>query len=279
MSYLFRFAKFCLINIKKYRSLGISDFIASLISVGLLALLNIGLLLWKFGDELLTHDSKAIGIVIAATIIIVAIALPATAYLINLRTFGITHADSQISAGIDYKESIERLGNGGLKFMGVSGTKLIAHDSSIRGAIEAAARANSKIQMLIVDPNSEDALKDLEGRDRAVGYMERIDGSSKFLKRMAEENSHTVEVRQYYAKSASDLKPFRLLFSASDCLLSPFVKGTGVGDQGRKLPQICISSQGWPKSNSPTFFAALNSYFDKNWEDAEIKKPIGDEIK
>lgn len=279
MSILLRIARFFITIATKYRSAGVNDFIASLISVGLLTLLNLLLLAWIFKNEILALDIITIFSALVITIIMITIALPTFTYLFNLRAFGITHADSQISAGIDYKSSLERLGKDGFKFMGVSGAKLTAHDESIRAAIQAAARADGKIQMLIVDPNSVDALKDLEERDGTVGYQERISGSSQFLNRMARENSHTVEIRNYHASTIADLKPFRLLFSSSDCLLSPFVKGTGVGDQGRKLPQICVSSKGWPNSSSPTFFTALSSYFSKNWEEAQAHKPNKDDIK
>lgn len=279
MSFILKVAKFFISNVRKYRLWGLNDFHASLISVVVLALCNVGFLAWIFKDDLLTHDVKVLVFALAVIVIIAAIATPVIVYLINLRAFGITHADSKISAGIDYKTSLERLGSGGFKFMGVSGAKLTAEDSSIRSAIQAAGRANNKIQVLIVDPGSVNALKDLEGRDAAVGYQERINGSASFLNRLAREHAHIVEVRQYHAGSIADLKPFRILFSSSDCLLSPFVQGTGVEDQGRKLPQICVSSKGWPNGRAPTFFSALDSYFKKNWDEAQTEDKRGDDAK
>lgn len=275
MSYIFRIAGFLVKNATKYRSLGVNDFVASLTSVALLVLSNLGFLFWIYRKDF-GYDLTIIGGAIAIVAIFAAIAIPVVTYLINLRAFGITHADSKISAGIDYKSSLERLGSGGFKFMGVSGAKLTACDTNFRSVVQATGRGDGKIQMLIVDPSSANTLKDLEGRDSTFGYQERINGSSQFLNRVAQENSHTVEIRQYHAGTVADLKPFRLLFSSSDCLLSPFVKGTGVNDQGRNLPQICVSSKGWPNSGTPTFFSALNNYFLKSWEEAQPKNIIGE---
>lgn len=251
----------------RHRVLGIRDWIASLTST--LVLWAIVVLETAALSGLISSPAIAAGwgqwVSLAAVGVFAAlVAFPAAAFVIKLRRNGITDADYSVATGIDYKASLESVADG-FDFLGVGAAKLRNHEAEFRGAIKATVNSGKQIRMLLVDPTSKAPVERLEGHDNAVGYAQTISGSISFIQAFAQRDPQHIAVRFYNPTDVEDFKPFRLFFSGGDCLLSPFVKGTGVDNQGRHLPQLRITARGWPKASEPTLYRGFERYFDESW--------------
>ncbi len=275
MSLFFRVAGRLLIFFStRHRAVGIRDWIASLVSITVLlfiCLIQTAVLLDLFSLSPTHPRLKPIGLFLIAAGALLLFAFPAVAFVIKLRRNGITDADYSVSSGIDYKAALES-GGAGFDFVGVGGAKLRSHEAEFRTAVQATVSADKKIRMLLVDPSS-DAMRRLEEHDNAVGYKETVTGSIQFIQRLADSQPRHFSLRHYVPKDDVNFKPFRLFFAGGDCLVSPFVKGTGVANQGRHLPQLRITERGWPKTNSPTLYRAFERYFNEMWDSSETEAP------
>jgi len=268
MSFAFRSAAKVLIFLStKHRLLGVRDWTASLISTTLLVLIGAAGAAQALGFLQFSTTSDRfwqwclLGVAIAALIVV---AFPAVSFVLKLRRNGITDADYSVESGVDYKAALSGVG-GGFDFLGMSGSKLTGEEMEFREAVTATVRADKKIRMLLVDPKSTNAFGKLERHDETVGYSENIAGSIQFINALAKKDPEHLELRFYDPETGAGFKPFRLFFSDGDCLISPFVKATGVNNQGRGLPQIRISNKGWPGSGSPTLYRGFERYFDECW--------------
>lgn len=256
----------------RYRSFGIRDWLASFIGITLLGVINV--VAAGFFTGIFSQDRSVVPFFVFASIILV-LALPPLLFVLKLRRNGITDADFAVEGGFDYRAALQS-GRGGFSFMGVGGSKLTENDNIFRQAVGSARKSGAAIQMLLLDPDSSEIVAALEHFDGAQGYKAKIQHSIEFVTGITGISHDAVKIRLYRPDNLKQLKPFRLFFADGDCLVSPFVPATGLWDRGRQLPQLRVSSQGWPKKDAPTLYAGFWRHFEANWENAGAKNS-GDE--
>jgi hypothetical protein len=209
-------------------------------------------------------------------VVVLLLAFVPLAYIIKLRRLGITDADYSVATGIDYSAALSTVTKG-FRFAGVGASKLREREQDFREALERTTKHRGKIRMLLVSPESSKAIKGLEQHDNTCAYKEKIEGTQLFFQRFAIDHPEHIEMRYYSPNDVDSMRPFRLFFNDQDCLLSPFMFGTGVQDQGRGLPQLRITSSGFPSKKLPTLFTSFEKYFDFEWKMAEEFKGSGND--
>lgn len=267
ISYIFKYGIKILVFItSRHRLIGVRDWLASIFFIILLAVAALAFaILWfvqGLGETSLNVEHYLKALIIIASVIIVALA--PIVYILKLRRNGITDADFSVANGFDYKASLQSA-HYGFDFLGISGSKLRAHDSDLKEAIRLASRHEKRIRMLLVAPSAASVIDRMEKMDGAVGYAENIEGTVTYLKKLAENDPECFEIRQYSPTSIEEIKPLRLFFAGSDCLVSPFSPRNGEADQGRGLPQLRITEHGFPRKGEVTLYGSLRKYFESSW--------------
>ncbi|MEC5397366.1 hypothetical protein [Uliginosibacterium sp. H1] len=186
----------------------------------------------------------------------------AASYILRLRRNGITDADTTVRGGIDYKIALRDAGKG-FCFIGVGAAKLTSEQPEFLSAVQRARQQGSLLKFILVDPDNSPAMENLQKFDGATHYKALVENSRNFIESAG---GDAAEVRNYTVAADGDFEPYRLFLTDDACLVSPFIPSTGVDDQGRGLPQLRISSHGFPKGDSPTLYRAFKRYFDKKWE-------------
>ena len=255
----------------RHRTIGIRDWLAAFIATIALGVGFVILVVLHLAPAATTREDWIC--LALAVALVVYIALIPVFFVVKLRRNGITDADFSIEGGLDYKTAL-RTGRGGFSFMGVGGAKLTQMNNDFRSAVQSARKSQKPIRMLLVDATSP-AIKTLEHSDGDKAYSIEIENSMRFIQSIANSNDDVISVRTHLADSRADLRPFRLFFADEDCLVSPFVSGTGTINRGRQLPQIRITSAGWPQKDAPTMYVAFERYFDANWKDQENNAVVG----
>ncbi len=259
--------KLILFLASRHRIIGIRDFQAAIGATVILSLWTIGTVVIKIIDDWHGISSLNAWPVVYVIFSLALASVPIT-FIIKLRRFGITDADYSVASGINYKAALKSA-RAGFQFLGIGASKLTAEQAELKDAIKVAGRAGEPIKMLLVDPDADTVFQHLEKKDGATGYGATVKGSVLLLKTLATENKDFMSVRFYQPVTMEDVKPFRLFFADGACLLSPFSHSTGEKDQGRSLPQIRLTSVGFPNASDPTLYTALKRYFEKSWNDSE----------
>lgn len=249
----------------QHRVVGVRDWIASIFCVATLAISVIIFgALWVVGRAAQSGAGVDYKMVVIFVVVSLLVAFVPIVFVLKLRRNGITDADYSVALGIDYKSSLSGA-HDGFDFMGISGSKLRTHEVELKEAIRLAGRKEKKVRMLLVDPRAELVIGRMEKLDGAVGYAESISGTMIYLRKLAENDPECFELRQYTPDSIDQIKPLRLFFSGSDCLVSPFSPSNGQTDQGRGLPQLRITERGFPRKGDVTLYRSLRRYFESNW--------------
>lgn len=277
-SFAFRLALKCLLwLVTRHRVLHLRDWLASVVAIFMIAAIG-G---WPLAAA--TFSAVTTGGLVQIFnwdtlwfVVVLLLAFVPLAYIIKLRRLGITDADYSVATGIDYSAALSTVTKG-FSFAGVGASKLREREQDFRDALARTTKHRGKIRMLLVSPESSKAIKELEQHDDTYAYKEKIEGTQLFFQRFAAAHPDHIEMRYYSPNDVDSMRPFRLFFTDQDCLLSPFMFGTGVQDQGRGLPQLRITSSGFPGKKLPTLFTSFEKYFDFEWNAAEQSKGSGND--
>lgn len=255
--------------VTRHRLIQLRDWLASVIAIIVITVIGV----WKFAESTLnsivsSEYHKLLNWDSLWFVVVLLLAFIPLSYILKLRRLGITDADYSVETGIDYSAALTSVTKG-FRFAGVGASKLCEKEQDFRDALTRTAQHRGAIQMLLVNSESSKAIKELEDHDSTYAYQQKIEGTQLLLQSMAKLPKNNLELRYYSPNDVNSMRPFRLFFTEQDCLLSPFRVGTGVKDRGRGLPQLRITSSGFPSKTLPTLFTSFEKYFDSEWIKAE----------